>query len=117
MEEVEKYLANVSEPSKKTLERIRQIIKETVPAAVECISYGMPAFKYNGKYLIAYAPFKNHMSIFPGGEVIALLHEKLSSYQLAKGTIQFTVDHPLPTTLIKEIVTLRMIDIDKKKAA
>ncbi|MEK7599699.1 MAG: DUF1801 domain-containing protein [Patescibacteria group bacterium] len=106
MSVIDEYLATVPPAQKTELERVRQIIKQQVPDAVEVITYGIPGFKINGKYLIAFAGFKNHMSIFPGASPTHAVKEKLKGNKTSKGTIQFTLDNPLPEPLIKEIVQL-----------
>ena len=111
MSEVEEYLCNVPKPQKTELERIRSFIKTLVPDAEEVITYKMPGFKYKTKYLIAYAPFKDHMSIFPGCEAVTTFATELSSFKTSKGTIQFTVENPLPDALLKKIVLQRKEDI------
>lgn len=111
MSVIDEYLQNVAEPQKSELERVRKIIATTVTDAEEVITYGMPGFKYKGKYLISFSAFKDHMSIFPGSHAIEALQDKLGTYKQLKGTIQFTLDNPLPEALLKEIVTIRMIDI------
>lgn len=111
MELVDAYLVNTPEPQKSELQRIRAIIKQIVPDAEEVITYGMPGFKYKHKYLIAYAPFKDHMSIFPGGEAVTAFAKELAEYKTSKGTIQFTVDMPIPDQLLKKIVLQRISDI------
>lgn len=62
------YLDNIARPHKRELEKIRKIIKQVAPEAGKLISYGIPAFKYMNKYLIYFAAFKNHMSIFPASD-------------------------------------------------
>ena len=104
MSVIDDFLQNVPEPQKTELLRVRTIICDAAPDAEEVISYGMPAYKYNGKYLIGFSPFAHHMSLFPGAAPVAGLAEKLSGYTLSKGTIQFTLEHPLPKDLIREIV-------------
>lgn len=110
---IDDYLDKLSTPQKTELDRIRKIVKTIVPDATETISYGMPTLKYEGKYLIYFAAFTNHMSIFPGSALTESLKDKLGKYKLAKGTIQFTADNPIPESIIKEIVTVRMANIDK----
>lgn len=109
---IDDYLQNVAEPQKSELERIRAFIKKTVPDAEEVITYGMPGFKYKKKYLIAYAPFKDHMSIFPGGEAVTTFNNELVEYKTSKGAIQFTAKKPIPDTLLKKIILQRKLDID-----
>lgn len=111
MSVIDEYLAHVNAPQKAELERIREIVKKTVPDAQEVISYGMPAFKYKHKYLIAFSAFKHHMSIFPASHAVEALKEKLGDFKLSKGTIQFTIDHPVPESIIKELINVRQADI------
>lgn len=93
------------------LQQIRKIVFELAPDAEETKSYGMPAFKYNGKYLVAFAVFKDHLSLFPGGHAIEAVQDKLVDYKTSKGTVQFTIDKPLPDSVIREIITVRLKDI------
>jgi uncharacterized protein YdhG (YjbR/CyaY superfamily) len=109
---VDEYLANVPPAQKTELERIRAIIKQVAPDAEEVITYSMPGFKYKGKYLISYAAFKDHMSLFPGAEPVGVLKDTLKDNVTGKGTIQFTLEEPLSDETIKEIVHLSMGRID-----
>src|SRR5215813_12529170 len=103
---VEDYLQKLDPPERKALERIRQIIREVAPEAQEVMTYGMPGFKYNGKYFVSFAAFKDHLSLFPGAEPVEFLKDRLKGYKLSKGTIQFTLEQPLPDSLIKEILDI-----------
>lgn len=116
-ETVDEYLAGVPEPARGTLENVRRRIKAAVPlGATEGLSYGMPAFKQNGKALVAYAAFKNHCSLFPmSGAVIETLQDELKSYTTSKGTIQFPIGKPLPAALIKKVVRARIAERAAKK--
>lgn len=111
MSVIDDYIAKLEEPQKSALTHAKNIIRKTVPDAEEVICYGMPVFKYKGKYLIGLAAFKNHMSLFPGAEPIEQLKDKLNGYKLSKGTIQFTVDHPVPDPIIKELLDCRITAI------
>jgi len=108
MSVVDTYLNELPAPQRKELERIRKIVRKYYPEAREAISYGMPAFKYDGKYLVAYWAFKEHMSLFPTNGPIEALQSKLSDYTTSKGTIQFTLKKPLPEPLIAEILQARV---------
>lgn len=96
MSVVDGYLAKIEAPQKAELERIRKIINTTVPEAEETVSYGMPAYKYKGKYLIGFYVYKKHMSLFPTSKPIESLKSKLGNFKLSKGTIQFTPDNAIP---------------------
>lgn len=113
MSVIDEYLKDVPATQRAELERVRDIIKKTAPDAEEVITYGMPGFKYQKKYLIAFSAFKNHMSVFPGSGAIEDLQDKLEAYKTSKGTLQFTAEHTLPESLIRSLVTNRMKAIDK----
>jgi uncharacterized protein YdhG (YjbR/CyaY superfamily) len=111
------YLAKVPEPARSTLEKIRATIRSAVPAeATEGLSYGMPAFRYKGA-LVGYAAFKNHCSFFPmQASLIDEMKEELKGYRTSKGTLQFPVDKPLSTALVKKMVKARVAENEGKKA-
>lgn len=114
--EVEAYLAEVPEPARRTLSKIRAMIRSAAPAeAAEAISYGIPAFKYKGA-LVAYAAFADHCSLFPmNPAVIEALRGQLKGYATSKGTIRFPVDQPLPAALVKKIVKARVAENEQRK--
>lgn len=113
MSVIDTYLAEVAVPQRAELERVRAIIKQATPEAEEVITYGMPGFKYKKKYLIAFAPFKDHMSVFPGAAAAASMQEALKDYKQSKGTIQFTLEKPLPEAVIRELVAIRVNEINQ----
>jgi len=106
------YLASLPPDQQAELSRVRDIITQVAPSADEVIGYGMPVFKYKGKYVIGFSAFKNHMSIFPGPEAIAHVAQQLTDYKTAKGTVQFTAAKPLPKKLIVAIVQYRIKAIE-----
>ncbi len=113
MSVIDNYLKKISSPQKDELERIRRIVKQTIPEADEVISYGMPGFKYHNKYLVGFAAFKDHLSLFPTAGPVEALQDNLKAYKLSKGTIQFTINNPIPESLIKEILHNRIESISK----
>jgi uncharacterized protein YdhG (YjbR/CyaY superfamily) len=112
---IDEYLNEIPIPERTALERIRQIIKQTLPDTEEVISYGMPGFKYKNRYLAGFAPFKDHLSFFPAARPIAAMEKELGAFKLSKGTIQFTLDNQIPETIIKQLVMIRADQIDKAK--
>jgi uncharacterized protein YdhG (YjbR/CyaY superfamily) len=109
---VDEYLAQIPEPARATLSKIRATIRALVPPeTTEVLSYRIPAFKYKG-VLVWYAAFSNHCSLFPTNAVIEAFKDELKNYTIAKGTIQFPVDKPLPATLVKKMVKMRLAQID-----
>jgi uncharacterized protein YdhG (YjbR/CyaY superfamily) len=91
------------------------MVRSAAPrAATEAISYGIPAFKYNGM-LVAYAAFANHCSFFPAsGELLQEFAEELKDYPCSKGTIRFSVNKPLPSALVKKLVQARVAKNEAK---
>jgi len=105
---IDEYISWQDEKVQPVLQKLRQTIKAAAPEAEEVISYKMPAFKYHGM-LMYFAAFKNHCSLFPGNSsLIKTMKEELAPYNTAAGTIQFTIDNPLPAALVKKIVKARM---------
>jgi uncharacterized protein YdhG (YjbR/CyaY superfamily) len=104
-DEVEAYLARVPEPARTTLKKMQAMIRAAAPEeATEAISYKIPSFQYKGA-LVWYAAFKDHCSFFPKSlSRLEGLEEELKKYKIAKGTIQFPVDKPLPKALVTKIV-------------
>lgn len=112
---VDEYLAGVPEPARTTLNKIRAVIRSAAPPeATETISYGMPAFKHNG-VLVWFAAFSNHCSLFPTASVIDALRVDLRGFRISKGTVQFPTDKPLPASLVKKMVKLRVAQSEGRK--
>lgn len=107
--EVDAYLAQVPEPARSTLEKMRAMIRAAAPKdATEAISYGIPSFQYKGA-LVWYAAFKKHCSFFPMDlGLLSEFAEELKAYKTSKGTIQYPVDKPLPKFLVTRIVKARV---------
>ncbi len=114
---VDEYLARVPEPARTTLNKIRATIRSVLPPeATEAISYGVPTFKYKGP-VVWFAAFSNHCSLFPTAAVIERFKDELKAYRTSKGTIQFPVDKPLPSALLKKMVKARMAAIEHEDQA
>jgi uncharacterized protein YdhG (YjbR/CyaY superfamily) len=106
---VEDYLYALPEEQRTAMEKLRKTIKAAAPEATETIAYQMPAFKDRGRFLASYAAFKDHCSLFPAsGAVRDALGDELKPYLSGKGTIRFQASKPLPTTLVKKIVKIRL---------
>ena len=112
---VEAYLAQVPEPARSTLEKVRAAIRAAAPKeSTEGLSYGMPAFRYKGA-LVAYAAFKQHCSFFPmSASLLDDFADELKGFRTSKGTLQFPQDKPLPSALLKKMVKARVAQNEKK---
>ena len=106
---VDEYLAAVPEGSRAILEKLRKAIRAAAPEATETISYQMPTFKLDGRFLVSYAAFKNHCSLFPASQaVLEALGKEVKPYFSGRGTLRFTVEEPIPDALVKKIVKVRI---------
>ena len=110
--EIDKYLAGLDEPKRSTLEKLRQTIRAVIPDAEECISYGMPAFRLNGKVIAGFAAFKNHLAYLPhSGSLFAKLADDLAGYDSTPGSLHFPIDKPLPKALFKKLIATRLREV------
>jgi uncharacterized protein YdhG (YjbR/CyaY superfamily) len=110
-EEVDAYLRALEEPKRSTLETLRRSILEIVPNAEQVISYGVPAFRVDGRTLAGLAAFKNHLSYLPfSGSVLGQLADELDDYTMTKSALHFPVDRPLPKALVRKLITVRRAD-------
>ena len=106
---VEEYLAGLPEEQRIALEKLRKTIKAAAPKATETISYQMPAFKQDCRFLVSYAAFKDHCSLYPASyAVMEALGDDLEPYFSGKGTLRFQTDSPIPAQLVEKIVELRL---------
>ncbi len=107
---VDEYIATFPEGAQKLLEEVRITIKAAAPDAGEKISYNIPTFTLNGKYLIYFAGWKNHISLYPIPAGSAEFNRHVSKYAQGKGTLKFPMDIPLPLELISQIVKRRVAE-------
>jgi uncharacterized protein YdhG (YjbR/CyaY superfamily) len=108
-DEVDAYLAGLEEPKRATLEALRRSIRTVVPDAEECISYGMPAFRVNGKVVAGFAAFKNHLAYLPhSGEVFGRLGDRLDGYERTSGSLHFAISEPLPDDLVRSLIDTKL---------
>jgi uncharacterized protein YdhG (YjbR/CyaY superfamily) len=104
---MDEYIETFPKDVQKILEELRQTIRKAAPEAVEAISYQMPTFKLNGKNLVHFAAFQNHIGFYPIPSGIEAFKGELSSYKQGKGSVQFPMDKPIPYELVKKIVNYR----------
>jgi uncharacterized protein YdhG (YjbR/CyaY superfamily) len=100
---IDAYLKPVDPKKRAALQKLRKQIHAALPGAEECISYGMPGFRYRGKVVVWMGAAAKHCSLFPGGIVEAYAAD-LKGYDVSKGTIRFQPDGPLPPALVRKIV-------------
>ncbi len=118
---MEEYFAGLPPAEREALERLRSTIRSVVPEATETISYQMPAFKLQGRFLVSYAAFRDHCSLFPANDrVREVCGDALLPYLSGKGTLRFTVEHPMPAALVKKVVRTRAkeaLELEERRRA
>jgi uncharacterized protein YdhG (YjbR/CyaY superfamily) len=105
---IDEYIKSFPKNIQTILEKMRQTIREAAPEAVEAISYQMPTFKLNGKNLVHFAAFENHIGFYPVPSGIEAFKKELSPYKQGKGSVQFPLEKPIPYDLVEKIVKYRV---------
>lgn len=113
VKDTDEYISQFPAEVQAKLQELRSIIKKTAPEAEETISYAMPAFKLKG-ILVYFAGHKNHIGFYPTSSGIANFEKELSGYVTSKGTVQFSLNKPLPLDLIRMIVEFRVAENHQK---
>ena len=113
---VDTYLASVPADRRAALQKLRTAIRAAAPRAEEGSSYGLPAFRLDGRPLVCFSASANHCSFFPmSPAVIKANAAALKNYATSKGTIRFTAERPLPSGLVRRIVKARLAELTKAR--
>ena len=108
---IDEYLASVKPEQRAALQKLRQTIRAAASTAEECISYGIPAFRVNGRLLVFFGAWANHCSFYPGNSTtLKKFRGDLKGFQITKGTIRFSPDNPLLLALVKKLVKARIAE-------
>jgi uncharacterized protein YdhG (YjbR/CyaY superfamily) len=113
---IDAYLDGIDPAFRPELERIRALVTKLVPSAEESMSYRMPTLKYKNRALVYFTASKKHMSLFPSSWAIEEFKDRLAGYKTSEHAIQFTLQKPLSTELIEDLVRfhVRQIDADRQ---
>jgi uncharacterized protein YdhG (YjbR/CyaY superfamily) len=112
---IDGYIASFPKETQGKLQKIRQTLKKAAPEAFEAISYQIPTFKVNGRNLVHFAAWKEHIGFYATPSGNAAFKKELLKYKVAKGSIQFPLDEPIPYDLITQIARFRVKEIRAKK--
>jgi uncharacterized protein YdhG (YjbR/CyaY superfamily) len=112
---IDEYLAGVKPDQRAVLEQLRRTIRAAAPKAEEGISYGLAAFRWNGRPLVAFGAGKNHYAFYPmSGGIVRSFQDQLKGFETSKGTIRFSTDKPLPAALVKKLVKARLAELEDR---
>ena len=113
---VNEYIASKPRDLQVTLKLVRSAIRKAVPAAMEGISYQIPAYKLNEVPLLFFAGWKAHYSLYPAGDaLVAKFKDQLARYQISKGTIRLPLSEPVPVKLIERIAKFRAAQLTMRE--
>ena len=108
---VDEYLDALPQGVRALMQRLREDVARIAPDAVETIAYGMPAYRLDGKFLLSYAAWKEHCTIYPINDPLLARHPEVRDYTSTKGGLHFTREQPLPPALVEDLVRERIATI------
>ena len=108
---IDEYLSAVSDDKRAALEKLRKMIQDAAPKAEEGITYGIAAFRLDGKWLVGFGASANHCSFYPmSSRTVAANAADLEAYDTSKGAIRFQANKPLPVALVRKLVKARIAE-------
>lgn len=106
---VDAYLDALGPEHRAGLVELRATLRELLPEAEECMSYGVPGYRLDGAVVAGFAAAKRHLSYFPhSGSVLPQVADELSGYSWSRGTLRFPVGSTLPRPLVQRLLDLRL---------
>jgi uncharacterized protein YdhG (YjbR/CyaY superfamily) len=112
---IDEYIETFPKDVQRILEKVRQAIRKTAPKATETISYQIPTFKLDGKYLVYFAAWKTHIGMYPVPAGTEAFKKEVAPYKGAKSTLRFRFDKPIPYDLVKKMVTFLIKENQERK--
>ncbi|MBK6646628.1 MAG: DUF1801 domain-containing protein [Anaerolineales bacterium] len=108
---IDEFISQYPPEVQTILQKIRALIQKSAPGAEEAMAYGIPTFKLNGKNLVHFSAFKEHIGFYPTPSGITKFKKELSAYEGAKGSVKFPLTKPIPYALIGKITQFRVKEV------
>ena len=106
---IDEYLASVPKAQRTALQDLRTVIKAVIPDAQEVMSYGMPAFMYEGKVVGGFSAWANHLAYYPfSGSTLGEFAGELAEFKQTRSSVHFQPDHPIPSDLVRKLIESRI---------
>jgi uncharacterized protein YdhG (YjbR/CyaY superfamily) len=111
---IDEYLAAIAPTNRALLEALRKTIRAVVPEVEECISYRMPAFRYQGKIIAGFSSTAKGCSYYPfSGRTLKTCASDVTRYSQTKSALHFGPDKPLPKSLVRKLLKARLAEGDR----
>jgi len=108
---IDAYLSKVTGARRAALDDLRALLRSLLPQAEECISYGLPGFRLDGRVVAGFAATTKGCSYYPfSGATLATLKAELRGYSQTSGALHFTPEDPLPRALVRKLVRTRIAE-------
>lgn len=108
---IDAYVDGFTGAVRTALEELRDLLRDALPGATETISYGIPTFDLNGKHVVHFAGFKQHVGLYPTPSGMTAFDTELARYVRGKGSVRFPLDEPLPVDLIRRVAAFRLDEV------
>jgi uncharacterized protein YdhG (YjbR/CyaY superfamily) len=107
-ETVDDYIASYPADVQAKLEAVRAAMADAAPGTEQTISYDIPTFTLDGRYVVYFAGWKRHISVYPLPSADEGFQQELAPYVSGRGTLRFALDEPIPLELIRKVVSALM---------
>lgn len=77
-----------------------------VAGAGDRISYGIPTITLDDHYVVCFAAWKHHISVYPVPDGDEAFESEISPFRAAKVPLKFPLGKPIPYELIEKAATL-----------
>lgn len=111
------YIASQPKPAARALRQVQAVVRKAVREADPVISYGMPAFKLNGRILLYFAAWKEHYSVYPASDRFVQKVKAAAKHRVSRGTLRFDYEEAFPTRLMEQFIRFRVKELAERAAA